>query len=450
MRFNFPENFLWGAASSAFQIEAATEENGKKPTIFDHYPKLFPEQHGHGTPEQAADFYHHYREDIAMMKEHGLKAFRFSICWTRIMSDVDSEVNQAGIDYYNNVIDCLIENGITPFFDLFHCDMPMFVIEKGGPKNPAFVDWFVNYAKICFENFGDRVKFWSTVNEPIINIFYAYAEGKYAPFEKDLQQGLLASHHMLLAHFKVIKLYRSMNLDGKIGAVNYFYPTYPKSSDPKDVRAAEVALQKHSGWWFETMLKGTYPSIITDIPYVNEKMPANFAQELADAFEPMDFIGVNYYHPGLIEYTTEGEYGEYGFRRIIGQEWPMDAFDFETYPQGLYDSLMYIKENYGDPMIFVTENGTALVPGETLEEDLDDQARIKYLREHLRSISRAYQAGANIQGYFVWSVMDTYEGQSKGYEVKFGLIRVDMDDLSRAPRKSFKQYKVWSDNNAVD
>ncbi len=447
MHFKFPDNFLWGAASSAYQIEAACREDGKKPTVYDHFSRLYPERYENAVPDDAADFYHHYREDIALMKKYGFKAFRFSICWARILSDVDGEINQAGIDYYNNVIDCLLENGITPFFDLFHCDWPMFVIEKGGPKNPAFVDWFAHYAEICFKNFGDRVKLWSTVNEPIINIFYSYAEGKYAPFEEDLTGGLLASHHMLLAHFKVVKLYHSMNLGGKIGAVNYFYPTYPKTLDPKDVLAAERALQKHSGWWFETMLNGTYPEILTSMPYVHDKMPPNYAQELADAFERMDFVGLNYYHPGVIEYCPDEEFG---FRRCPNPLWPVDAFDFEAYAPGLFDTIMYIKEKYGDPLIFVTENGTALSPKETLEEDLNDQPRINYTREHLRELSRCIQAGANVQGYFHWSFLDTYEGNSTGYRVKFGLVRVDMDDLTRTPRRSLEQFKIWSEHNTVD
>ena len=449
MQFPFPKDFLWGAACSAYQIEAACRDGGKKPTVYDHFARLYPDRYKNALPDSAADFYHRYREDIALMKQYKLKAFRFSICWARIMTEVDGEINPEGIAYYNDVIDTLLENGITPLFDLFHCDLPMFVIEKGGPKNPDFVGWFTRYAKVCFENFGDRVKLWSTVNEPIINIFYSYAEGKYAPFENDLKGGLLASHNMLLAHYSVVKLYHSMGLGGKIGAVNYFYPTYPLTLDPDDVNAAEMALQKHSGWWFETMLKGTYPKIVTDLPFVNEKMPPNFAKELADAFEPMDFIGLNYYHPGLIKAGREGEYGEYGFERCANPDWAVDDFDFESYPQGLFDTLMYIKNNYGDPLIFVTENGTALAPRPTLEEDIDDQPRIKYMREHLRSISRAYQAGVNVQGYFCWSIMDTYEGNSTGYRVKFGLIRVDMDTLERTPRNSIKQYKTWIENNTV-
>jgi len=381
------------------------------------------------------------------MKRMGLKSFRFSICWARILTDVDGEINKEGIDYYNNVIDCLLENDIIPFFDLYHCDMPMFVVEKGGPKNAEFVKWFTRYAEICFTHFGDRVKFWSTVNEPVLNVFGAYARETNGPFEKDLKGGLLASHHMLLAHYKTIKLYREMKLGGKIGAVNHFIPTYAKSLDPRDIHAADLWREFYSGWWLDPMLKGKYPEIVTAVPYVAEKMPENYAKELADAFEEMDFVGINYYNPAHIEYVEDGEMN---YNRYENPLLPKDDYGFACYPPGLFDVLMYVKETYGNSPIYITENGIGKKPQEDPQKDLDDQYRIDHMREHLRQANRAIAAGVNLRGYYCWTFLDTYEGNSGAYLYKFGLVRVDPSDLTRTPRRSFDYYKNIIANNMVD
>ena len=446
MNFKFPENFIWGAASSAYQIEDACDIDGKMPTIYDHYSKVYPDIFKNAGPAGAADFYHHYREDIALMKQQGLKSFRFSICWARILSDVYSEVNPKGIAYYNDVIDCLVENDIIPFFDLYHCDMPMFVCEKGGPTNPEFVKWFLYYAKICFEAFGDRVKFWSTVNEPMLNVYGAYAKECNGPFGNSMEDGLLASYHMMLAHYETIKLYRSMNLGGKIGAVNHYVPTYGATDDPKDLAAADRYREFYSGWWMEPMLLGTYPQIILDCPEVASKMPAGFAETLKAKFQPMDFVGINYYNPGCLKYDPEGELQ---YTRVPMANLPKDDYGFQRYPVGMMDALLHIKETYGDIPVFITENGIGVKPLETLEEDLNDQYRIDYLREHIRELNRCVRAGINLQGYFVWTFLDTYEGNSGAYLYRFGMVQIVPETKQRRPRRSFEYYKEIIRSNQV-
>lgn len=448
MEFKFPKDFIFGAASSAYQIEAACTEGGKMPTVYDYYSKAKPDMFKEGGgPESAADFYHHYREDIAIMKQYGLKSFRFSICWARILSDVDSEPNQAGIAYYNDVINCLCENGLIPFFDLYHCDMPMFVIDKGGPTNPDFVKWFTYYAKICFEAFGDRVKFWSTVNEPVLNVYGAYARENNGPFGNSMKDGLLASYHMMLAHYSAVKLYRSMNLGGQIGAVNHFIPTYGLTPDPKDQAAADRYREFYAGWWLEPMLKGRYPELILREKEVADLMPEGFEKGLRDNFEPMDFVGINFYNPAFIAYDPEGELC---YRRERNTPLPKDDYGFDRYPAAMFDLMMHIKHNYGEIPIYITENGIGMAPPAEKEADLNDTYRIDYLREHLRELSRCLQAGVNLKGYYHWTFLDTYEGNTKGYKVRFGLVRIDTETWERTPRASLAYYRDIISNSAVD
>ena len=445
MQFRFPKDFIWGAASSAYQIEDACFEDGKTATIYDYYSKVMPETFKNAGPEGSADFYHHYREDIRLMKEQGLKSFRFSICWARILSDVYSEPNPKGIAYYNGVIDCLIENGIIPFFDLYHCDMPMFVCEKGGPTNPEFVNWFVYYARICFEAFGDRVRYWSTVNEPSLNVYGAYARKCNGPFGESMADGLLASYHMMLAHYEVVRLYRRMGLPGKIGAVNHFVPTYGATDDPKDQAAADRYREFYAGWWMEPMLKGTYPASVLAYDEVASKMPAGFAETLREKFVPMDFAGINYYNPACIRYNPEGELE---YERTLFDNLPRDDYGFQRYSVGMMDVLLHVKETYGDIPVFITENGIGTKPLGTLDEDLNDQYRIDYLRDHIRELNRCVRAGINLKGYFIWTFLDTYEGNSGAYLYRFGMVQVT-PDKKRRPRKSYFYYRQIIAENEV-
>lgn len=450
MNFPFPKDFLFGSACSACQIEGAAFEDGKTANAFDHYSRTEQvERFAGDLPDVCADFYHHYRDDIKLMKEMGLKAFRFSIAWARICPDGPDSLNQKGIDYYNDMIDALVENDIVPMFDLFHCDLPMWVTEKGGIANREFIDWFVSYAKICFENFGDRVKLWSTVNEPSINVFGSYASKANAPFLEDLPLALKACHHMLLAHYECVKLYHSMNLPGKIGAVNHIVPYYTDSLDPKDEAAAARARDYYSGWWLEPMMKGVYPANVVCYPYIADKMPENYAKELADAFVPMDFIGINYYGPGFVKYKEDGKLDYAGYSEA---GLPTDAYGFPCYPQGLFDTVMFLKRQYPGVELYITENGIAVKrEGDKIAPtSVNDAYRITYMRDHLREVSKCITAGANLKGYFNWTIMDTYEGYAGGFDFDFGLIAINYETLERTPRDSFYYYKKIIESGRVE
>ncbi len=447
MVFSFPKDFMFGAASSACQIESGTHEGGKGEDCGDHFFALFPEKFLGADPNNSADFYYRYRSDILDMKELGLKAFRFSISWSRIYPNGPEYVCQAGIDYYNDMINALKEAGIIAFFDLFHCDLPYWVLERGGIYNPEFIGWFTTYAETCFKAFGDRVDYWSTVNEPAINIMQSYAEKANAPFLEDMNMAVVACHNMIIAHYKAVKLYKSMNLPGQIGAVNHVVPAYSQTNTPEDHEATARFSAFYYGWWLDPMLKGHYPKILMDNTYLTEKLPRDYQKELDENFVPMDFIGVNLYGPVLVR-ADKGD--PLGYKASLNPDIPCDAYGFGCYPQGLYDAVVELHSEYPDKRIIITENGVCKQKWGNLEEERKDDYRIRYMREHLREVSRAISAGIPVDGYFCWSIMDTNEIYGGGFTHMFGLVQVDFETKERYRRDSWYYYQNVIASGIVD
>ncbi len=440
MHFTFPKEFLFGAASSAVQIEAGVGEGGKGQDVLDYYWTLYPEKYGQADPSKAADFYHRYPEDIKMMKELGLKAFRFSFSWSRIYPNgMEAGPCQAGIDYYTDMLDKLIEADIVPFFDLWHCDMPAWVIQKGGVLNPEFIDWFAEYAKTCFKAFGGRVQYWSTVNEPNINVMAAYARGSTPPFEKDVAHSVVACHNMVLAHFKAVKVFRELNIPGKIGFVNHVQLVYAATPDKADQEAAERNMGFYSNWFNDAMLLGHYPESVVHYPRMADYLPENYQKDLDENFNASDFFGINYYGTSTTKYEKNDEF-DY---QTVPSNLPRDDYGFNINPQGIYDTIVYVHKRYPDLELIISENGIGRKKSGNYEEELDDEYRISYLREHLRGISRAAAAGLPVTGYFHWSLMDTNELYVNGYAYMFGLLQVryDKPTLDRVPRKSWYYYQ---------
>ena len=446
MKFDFPLDFLWGSACSSGQLEGSSYADGKGPNVWDHYSKTRPDLFKDASPDNCADFYTHYKDDIKLMKEMGMKIFRFSIAWARIFPEGPDKLNQKGIDYYNDLINTFTENGIKLMLDLFHCDLPMWVIDKGGIKSREFIGWFTKYAKVCFDSFGDRVYMWSTVNEPSLNVFAAYSNAFTGPYEKDFKAAVQASHNMLIAHFRTVKMYHSMNFGGKIGAVNYIGPYYTNSLDPADEAAAMRGMDDHSGWWVEPMMTGKYPESLVCYPKYAENMPENYAAELEYEFEKMDYIGINYYNPF---FAVNDDKADLGFAGYADSTLPVDEYGFVQFAPGLYDTVMFLKEKYGNPEMYITENGVSM-KREKFEEPTStkDPYRIKHMREHMRACARCIQSGANLKGYMNWTIMDTYEGAA-GYTCDFGLIQVDFVTKKRTPRDSYYFYSEVIKRNKI-
>ena len=447
MEFTFPKDFLFGAACSACQIEAGCHEGGKGEDVGEHYYNLYPEKYVGADPDKAADFYHRYPQDIQMMKELGLKAFRFSISWSRIFPKGPWEVCQAGLDYYGDMMDKLKEAGIVAFFDLFHCDLPYWVIEMGGILNPEFIGWFEHYAKTVFSVLGNKCDYWCTVNEPSINCMAAYAYGSNAPFHTDMNEAIVACHNMILAHYKAVKAFKDLGCKGKIGAVIHVEPTYAVTPDPKDALAAKYKQAFYSGWWLDPMLKGHYPEILKDNHYLMDKLPEGYQKDLDDNFIENDYIAINYYSPGFAKYDEEAPRG---YKSCTNPNLVKDDYGFTAYADGLYDLSLYLKETYPGKDIIFTENGFGKRKWGNLEEENQDDYRIEYMREHLRACSRAIKAGAPVKGYFHWSIMDTNELYAGGYKFMFGLVQINFETLERIPRKSWYYYQQVIREGRVD
>ena len=436
--YRFPDGFLFGAASSACQIESGVHEGGKGEDVGDHYSRLYPEKYCNADPDRSAGFYYRYPEDVALMKELGLKAFRFSISWSRIYPVGPERVSAEGIRDYSDLIDRLKAAGIVTFFDLFHCDLPYWVIEMGGIADRRFIEWFSVYAKTCFEAFGSRVDYWSTVNEPSINVFGAYAKAHNAPFLSDPDLAIKADHNMLLAHYRAVRLYHEGGYPGKISAVIHFVPTYALTDDAADWEAAKRKQAYYSGIWLDPMFLGRYPEILMDEPYFTGKLPENAAEELREAFEPSDYIGINYYSPDFAKFE---ECDRLDYKTVENPALPKDSYGFTRYPKGLTDSVTYLAKTYPGKEIFITENGIGMKKSGDPAKDLEDDYRISYLNDHLKAASEAIEVGAPLAGYFHWSIMDTNELYGGGYSFNFGLVQIDYETLRRTPRKSWYYYR---------
>lgn len=457
--YEFPEGFLIGTANSAFQSEGAWETDGKSESVIDYYAKLYagkvPEfawaangqaAYSEDLSDRGCFFYDHYEEYIEDMAKTGQNTYRMSLAWPRIIPTGVGEVNPKGIAFYNKVIDKLLEHNITPFVDIYHWDLPQCLMEKGGFRNPEFPEWFEAYAKVCFEAFGDRVKLWSTFNELQIAAFNGYNAGSFPPFEKGMKNGLLAAHHCILAHFRAVRLYKSMNLGGKIGAVDAILHASPLTMSQEDIEAVQRHSDAYVGWWAQPMLEGTYPQkLIRECPQVKEAMPEGYQEDLDKWFIPMDFIGLNYY---MTKRTGYREDSPFKFKRV-DSFYSAPGQQFTPYPPGLFDVVQYISDRFHGIDIYITENGCALPNINDKEKECDDPERITYLREHLRMCVRCIRAGYNLKGYYYWNDADSYEAMS-GYALRFGLTWVDPVTGERRWKKSRHYFSQICKSRMVD
>ncbi len=467
--FRLPKDFMIGTANSAFQSEGAWDRDGKSVSNMDYYAKLYAgkpmRKVGFGAkqvvkcyseelPDRGCFFYDHYEEYIEDMQRTGQNTYRMSLSWPRIIPDGVGQVNQKAIDYYNKVIDKLISCGITPFVDIYHWDLPQCLQDQGGFMNPQMPEWYEAYAKVCFESFGDRVKMWSTFNEPDIFIGGGYERKTFPPFrdgdyftDNNYRDSQLAAHHCILSHYRAVRLYKSMNLGGKIGAVNCLSAISPATMSEDDFAAAERQTSRRFEWWVAPMLEGTYPQVLLrQCPdSVAANMPAHFQEDLDKWFVPMDFVGVNYYVASRTRYDPEKPlkctYAA-SFYSAPGQQ-------FAPYPAGLYDVVSYICKRFHNVEVYITENGCALPNRHDRELECNDPERISYLREHLRMCVRLIEAGCNLKGYYYWNDADSYE-ELDGYHLRFGLTWVDHTTGERRWKQSRHYFSQICKTHMVD
>jgi beta-glucosidase len=431
----FPESFLWGSATSAYQVEGSPLADGAGPSIWQRFARTPGLVHGGDTGDVACDQYRRYADDVALMKRLGMNAYRFSISWSRVLPDGRGTVNPKGLAYYDRLADTLLAHGISPVPTLFHWDLPAALDDRGGWLNPDIAHWFADYASILFRKLDDRVTMWTTLNEPWVVTDGGYLHGALAPGHRNRFEAPIATHQLLRAHGAAVQAYRAAGKH-RIGIVVNLEPKYPASESSED-RAATVRAHAYMNrQYLDPVFLGRYPKELGEI--FGEAWPDWPADELAFIKQPIDFVGINYYTRNVT--------------RFDASSWPLRAApvrqkqatytetSWEVFPQGLTDALAWVKERYGNPPIYVTENGAAFFDPPVVEGDhLSDPLRVDYLRKHLKALHAALAAGADVRGYFVWSLFDNFEW-SLGYSKRFGIVHVDFESQRRTPKDSARFY----------
>ena len=461
----FPRNFLWGASTSAYQVEGANHEDGKGPSVQD--VKKVPE--GTSELDVCADHYHRYREDIALMAEMGFKEYRFSIAWTRILPQGTGEVNPKGIAFYSDLIDTCLQYGIEPFVTIFHFDLPAALAEKGGWSRRESVDEFVNYCRILFENYGDRVKYWLTINEQNMLTLVGDLIGtaRLKPGVSKLRQLYQDNHHMLLAQAKVMKLLHEMLPEAKIGPAPNISLVYPKTCNPADVLAAQNFNAIRNWLYLDMAVWGRYNPLVWAWLEQNDACPDILPGDLDIMKEGRpDFIAFNYYGTATVE-APDGTEKELGDRPKKGDRvgipgvyaltdngcLPRTQFGWEIDPEGFRATLREIYSRYHLPMM-ITENGLGAYDRLETDGTIHDGYRIAYLRDHIRQMRLAVTDGCEVMGYSPWSAIDlisTHEGMVKRYGFIFvNRDEFDLKDLKRYRKDSFYWYKKVIASNGED
>ena len=431
----FPSDFLWGCATSAYQIEGSPLADGAGPSIwqrFCHTPNLVRDGH---TGDVACDHYRRYLEDVALMHELGMQAYRFSIAWSRILPAGRGAVNPGGLDFYDRLVDALLQAGIQPMATLFHWDLPAALDDRGGWLNPDVAGWFAEYASIVFRKLDDRVKFWATLNEPWVVTDGGYLHGALAPGHRNRFEAPIATHNLLRAHGAAVSAYRSLGRH-RIGIVVNLEPKYAASTDLADVAATARADAYMNLQYLDPVILGRYPDELGEI-FV-EAWPEHPAEDLAAISQPIDFVGINYYTRNVTRFDANA--------------WPLKAApvrqelatytetSWEVFEPALTELLVRVKHRYGNPPVYITENGAAFYdPPVAANGRVIDPLRVDYLRRHIAAVHAARAAGCDVRGYFVWSLLDNFEW-SLGYSKRFGIVHVNFGDQTRTPKDSARLY----------
>jgi len=431
----FPRDFLWGSATSAYQIEGSPLSDGAGPSIwhrFSHTPNLV---HGGDTGDVACDHYRRYGADVALMRSLGMNAYRFSIAWGRVLPEGRGPVNRAGMDFYERLVDTLLQNGIEPMATLYHWDLPAALDDRGGWLNPDSAQWFADYAAIVFRKLDGRVKMWTTLNEPWVVIDGGYLHGVLAPGHRNRFEAPIATHQLLRAHGAAVTAYRAEGRH-RIGIVVNLEPKYPASDDPAD-RAATVRAEAYMNrQYLEPVMTGRYPAELKEI--FGDAWPAWPASDFESIKQPIDFVGINYYTRSVTRFDRDAWPLRAAPVRQTGATYTETGW--EVFAQGLVDVLVWVKERYGNPAIYVTENGAAFPDPRTATGNrVADPSRVEYLRRHIAAVHAARCAGVDVRGYFAWSLLDNFEW-AHGYSKRFGLVHVDFANQKRTPKDSAHFY----------
>ncbi|NNG67006.1 GH1 family beta-glucosidase [Caldanaerobacter subterraneus] len=443
----FPKDFTWGVATSSYQIEGAVNEDGRTPSIWDTFSKTEGKTYQGHTGDVACDHYHRYKEDVEIMKEIGVKAYRFSIAWPRIFPE-EGKYNPKGMDFYKRLVDELLKRDIMPVATIYHWDLPQWAYEKnGGWLNRESVKWYVEYASKLFEELGDVIPLWITHNEPWCSSILSYGIGEHAPGHKDWREALIAAHHILLSHGEAVKVFRDMNLKGaQIGITLNLTPAYPASEKEEDKLAVQYADGFANRWFLDPIFKGNYPEDMMEL-YSKIIGEFDFIREgdLETISVPIDFLGVNYYTRSIVKYNKDS--------MLKAENVPgpgkKTEMGWEISPESLYDLLKRLDREYTKLPMYITENGVAFKDEVTEDGRVHDYERIEYIKEHLKAIARFIEEGGNLKGYFVWSLLDNFEW-AHGYSKRFGIVYVDYETQKRILKDSAFWYKGVIEKGAIE
>lgn len=457
MKHQFPDNFWWGSASSAPQTEGAAFEGGKGENIWDLWYQLQPERFFNNvSATEASTFYKNYRSDIALMKEIGHNSFRTSISWSRLIPEGRGEVNPIAVDFYNKVIDEMLSQGIQPFMNLFHFDMPVAMQKIGGWENRDVVDAYAEFAATCFQLFGDRVKHWFTFNEPIVPVEAGYLYDFHYPNVVDFKRAVSVGYHTLLAHAKAVQAYRDQQQDGQIGIILNLTPSYPRSDCTDDVAAAECADLLFNRSFLDPAVKGEIPQGLIDILQHYQQMPeCQPGDRELIAQGKVDLLGVNYYQPRRVQARTTAVDPNSPFM----PEWLFENYEmpgrkmnphrgWEIYEKGIYDIMINLRDNYGNVPCFISENGMGVEGEEKFlkEGQIQDTYRIEFIKDHLTWLHQAIQEGADCRGYHLWTFIDNWSW-CNAYKNRYGFYRLDLETQQRTKKLSGEWFAQVSKNN---
>ena len=442
--YPFPEGFVWGTATAAYQIEGAANEDGRGESIWDRFSHTPGKVTNGDTGDVAVDHYHRWPQDVQIMTRLGVNAYRFSIAWPRVIPDGVGAVNPAGLDFYERLVDALLAAGIQPFVTLYHWDLPQALQDKGGWPSRDSVGWFTDYAAVVSGRLGDRVHHWITHNEPWVVAQVGYATGQHAPGVRDQRAALQAAHHLLLSHGQAVSILRQNgNGRARVGITLNLGWVDPASDRPADVEAA----RRHDGqlnrYYLDPLFKGAYPADM--VAYYEAVAPHVQPGDLLLISTPIDFLGVNYYTRAVVADDPAGS--GLRTRQIRPPYAEYTEMGWEVYPDGLQKLLERLHAEYRPPAIYITENGCACA--DRLEDgQVHDERRIAYLREHLIRAQRAIQGGVPLRGYFLWSLLDNFEW-AHGYTKRFGIVHVDYATQTRTLKDSAHWYRQVIAANAV-
>jgi beta-glucosidase len=448
-RRRFPDGFIWGAGTSSYQVEGGVHEDGRGQSMWDVFAHTPGRVENNEHADITSDHYHRWPEDVAILADLGLGAYRFSIAWPRIQADGRGVPNPAGLAFYDRLVDALLERGIQPCPTLYHWDLPQALDEEGGWLARATAERLADYAAICFRQLGDRVGTWFTINEPWVASTLGYRLGLHAPGHRDLRESVVASHHLLLAHGLAVEAFRAAASRGRIGIVLSQAPTYPATPSDADAEAARGSDGYTNRWYLDPVLTGAYPADMVEL-WDRLVGPIDVIRpgDAALIGTPSDFLGVNYYARRVIGAGRSDDGLPW---RVMPADPAVPRTDtgWEMTPDALYEHLVRIRADYGDVPILITENGSVFFDQPNPDGRTFDSGRIAFLRDHLLAIHRAIEAGVAVEGYFAWSLLDNFEW-AEGFRSRFGLVHVDYPSGRRLVKESGRAYAAIVAANAVE